>query len=785
MATVLDAMFMEIGIDTSKFHKQLAVVRKDIQELEKANGKLEDSNDDLAESLKADENIIRKIVKENRALTKEKGKLEKKNEKLTKATKKNTKSFLDAKKAVVGFIGALLVQTGIERMITNVTRLNTQLGYTSKNLGVSARDLKAWQNTAEMMGGSADEIISFMEQLSRAQTELRVTGQTAMSPYLQSLGVNLFDSQGNPLEMAEAMLKLADGFGKINRQEGYNFGQMMGINQGTLNMLLEGRDAVASTLVYQKSIRKVTDEEAAASMRLSAAQTKLSQQWEALENVLVSEITPALTEVLEWVTSIIAYLTEHKEIAITVFTSIAAIITATLIPALLAAAGAVWAIIAPFAAIIAIIGAVTAAAGLLWEDFNVWTQGGESALEGFYDKFAKIWKDAGRIFARTIGSIKKHWNDLMDVIRKAWKFILSLFSGDRGQIAKAGKELAEAWAESFLSRFQIIKDAYNDTMSYINGDPKKAAGKTAAAVGKGGVKGARWAYNKGKEILDKIISYVSPKAEASVIQPPNVFAQIGGQVLGREFPEPPSKEDLTRYANQLLFTAPLEKLLLKGEGNYNSVNLGKKHDNKSGVRDLSNMTVNEIMAAQKKREFNAVGKYQMIKGTFAEGVKKLGLKGSEKFTPELQDLFFKEFLLKKAGGRQDLHKYISGYSNDAIAAQIASSKEWASIGVPVSMQGHNRWVKKGESYYAGDRVNKAHISPDEWRKALDEARSLYLTNASKASQMVGSQTNNNNVNVTVQKIEVNTTSPTISGNMTEAATAFRNRLAQTTTGMIS
>lgn len=772
MATVLDAMFMEIGIDTSKFHKQLAVVRKDIQELEKANGKLEDSNDDLAESLKADENIIRKIVKENRALTKEKGKLEKKNEKLTKATKKNTKSFLDAKKAVVGFIGALLVQTGIERMITNVTRLNTQLGYTSKNLGVSARDLKAWQNTAEMMGGSADEIISFMEQLSRAQTELRVTGQTAMSPYLQSLGVNLFDSQGNPLEMAEAMLKLADGFGKINRQEGYNFGQMMGINQGTLNMLLEGRDAVASTLAYQKSIRKVTDEEAAASMRLSAAQTKLSQQWEALENVLVSEITPALTEVLEWVTSIIAYLTEHKEIAITVFTSIAAIITATLIPALLAAAGAVWAIIAPFAAIIAIIGAVTAAAGLLWEDFNVWTQGGESALEGFYDKFAKIWKDAGRIFARTIGSIKKHWNDLMDVIRKAWKFILALFSGDRGQIIKAGKELAEAWAESFLSRFQIIKDAYNDVMSYINGDPKKAAGKTAAAVGKGGVKGARWAYNKGKEILDKVISYASPKAEASVIQPPNVFAQIGGQVLGREFPEPPSKEDLTKYAKKGTIKGVAERELMM-----------LKSLMSAGITGRNTLSILMGQLSHESVGFKAMKEY--ASGDAYEGRKDLGN------TQKGDGRRYKGRGFIQITGRSNYRRYgeIIGIdlennpelaARPDIAARVAIAYMKDRKVVDAAKNGDVRKATKLiNGGYNGfkDRVKRTEFYKN---KRIDEL--LSLTNSSRYTS---SKNQDTNVIVTVQKIEVNTTSPTISGNMTEAATALRNRVAQTTTGMIS
>ncbi|OOF63844.1 PepSY domain-containing protein [Rodentibacter sp. Ppn85] len=36
------------------------------------------------------------------------------------------------------------------------------------------------------------------------------------------------------------------------------------------------------------------------------------------------------------------------------------------------------------------------------------------------------------------------------------------------------------------------------------------------------------------------------------------------------------------------------------------------------------------------------------------------------------------------------------------------SKVWASVGVPVAMQGQKRWVQAGESYYAGDGGNKAN-----------------------------------------------------------------------------
>ncbi len=80
-----------------------------------------------------------------------------------------------------------------------------------------------------------------------------------------------------------------------------------------------------------------------------------------------------------------------------------------------------------------------------------------------------------------------------------------------------------------------------------------------------------------------------------------------------------------------------------------------------------------LMRAQERREFNAVGRYQMIPETFKAGVKSLGLSGHERMTPELQDRFFHDFLIKKAGGGDAL-AYIQGKSNDINRAMTAMAR---------------------------------------------------------------------------------------------------------------
>ena len=53
---------------------------------------------------------------------------------------------------------------------------------------------------------------------------------------------------------------------------------------------------------------------------------------------------------------------------------------------------------------------------------------------------------------------------------------------------------------------------------------------------------------------------------------------------------------------------------------------------------------------------------------------------------------------------------------------IGLAKEWASFPVPSRMRGAHRTVERGQSYYAGDGLNKALIGPDVVWLACEAAR---------------------------------------------------------------
>jgi len=165
----------------------------------------------------------------------------------------------------------------------------------------------------------------------------------------------------------------------------------------------------------------------------------------------------------------------------------------------------------------------------------------------------------------------------------------------------------------------------------------------------------------------------------------------------------------------------LGSLISRGEGGYSSVNRGKSGGYKSGTENLEGMTVAEVMRAQKAGAFNAAGRYQVISGTLAEAVKSLGIKGDEKFDKSTQDRIFNDYLVKVK--RKDAGDYISGKSDNLDAAAKAMAKEWASVADPMT----------GQSFYAGTGNNKASISADEMKTALQNARANQASSNSNTS----------------------------------------------------
>lgn len=139
-------------------------------------------------------------------------------------------------------------------------------------------------------------------------------------------------------------------------------------------------------------------------------------------------------------------------------------------------------------------------------------------------------------------------------------------------------------------------------------------------------------------------------------------------------------------------------------------------------RPITSMTLDQVEAAQptwsKRFGSSACGGYQFMRdtldapGTLRDIEGEMGLTGEELFSPELQDLMAFH-LLKRRG----YLKFMAG-SISTVQFALNLAKEWASFPVLKRVKGAHRMVNRGETFYAGDKLNKALVPPEKIEQVL-------------------------------------------------------------------
>jgi muramidase (phage lysozyme) len=158
----------------------------------------------------------------------------------------------------------------------------------------------------------------------------------------------------------------------------------------------------------------------------------------------------------------------------------------------------------------------------------------------------------------------------------------------------------------------------------------------------------------------------------------------------------------------------------ESNNNYNICNRTK-----GGYKVIRNIVVvntllKDIVAKHKSRELFAVGRYQVIPTTLNGAVSSLGLDLNKKMDEEMQDKIFDEYLISIK--RPPIIKYLE--KNGSVeSAMYSAAQEWASIGVQKGKKLNNGNIAKGgESFYAGDGLNVAHITPEQIKNALIKSK---------------------------------------------------------------
>ena len=360
MATVIDTLFMELGIDSSRFSREAKQAVSKLDDMTEAFEKAEAKTGKSGKGLDKHAEKVKQNVKQAKNLTEAMGKVA---------------------KGAAALFALVTGSNALDKLIREAAEANVQLDNLSRNIGMSRNQLQAWGGMAEMAGGSAEGMKGSLAGLSMGITRLTTMGDTSMVPFFNAFGVALLNADGKARDLDSIMLDLADRFSKMDRVQAYNLAKSMGLDDGTINTLMLGRAEMEKMLEMQRNLYHSGEKEIAVSRELTRSRAYLNQQWDALKNMLADALAPHLLRLVKLVSSFADFLMRNENTMKHVFEGVAFVLGVVLIPVLWSAVTALYAFIAPFALAAAAVAALGAAFVLLYDDYKTWAEGGKSLFD--------------------------------------------------------------------------------------------------------------------------------------------------------------------------------------------------------------------------------------------------------------------------------------------------------------------------------------------------------------------------------------------------------------------
>lgn len=772
MATVIDTLFMELGIDSSKFIRQAGQAVSKLDDMTGAFEKAEAKTGKSGKGLDKHAEKVKQNVKQAKNLTEAMGKVA---------------------KGAAALFALVTGSNALDKLIRETAEANVQLDNLSRNIGMGRNSLQAWGGMAEMAGGSAEGMKGSLAGLSMGITRLTTMGDTSIVPFFNAFGVALLNADGKARNLDSIMLDLSDRFSKMDRVQAYNLAKSMGLDDGTINTLLLGRAEMEKMLEMQRNLYRSGEKEIAVSRELTRSRAYLNQQWDALKNMIADALAPHLLRLVKLVSGFADYLMRNENTMKHVFEGLAFVLGAVLLPVLWSAVTALYAFIAPFALAAAAVAALGAAFVLLYDDYKTWAEGGKSLFDwGAFAGYIKTSKVS-------VDSLTKGFTYLLTGYTSWSEAGKGLFDWLRlkGFIDENGvslRSLANGFKSLAQDIYQFVAPALEDL------------GEIFTALGN---KDYNLAWEAAKRLASRPVNFVAEQVQ-------NVAGRVSGAVdiatghtPGAEGSLQSQVKNATGAAKQMIggtaaaAVQASKQTLAAGYG-------GGKAGSASGKGNIRNYSTarGSFQKVGGSRAWRNNNEGNLEFGKFAKAHGAIGTDGRFAIFPDEETgRRAKEALIFESNGGKylannplDYGKGI-GYRDKTLLQMIAA---YAPSGenntrayrqrVLAAVGGRN---KKMRDYTADERqaIMQAMRKVEGWKagqiRHLDDVaagaqRGLQSMRQGDAARRQAQQiTNNSNIQLAINGgIHVQSSAGTIDGTMEDASAAARNRLVQIMPAMV-
>lgn len=441
MATVVDALVVTLGLDSSKFEKSQGSASKALKKF----GDQSHKNAKQAE----DDN------------------------------KKVADSFDKVKNAVIGLAAVVIGFNGLKEFVSSMVTSNAALGRNSAMLNMSARDLDAWGAAVQTVGGTAEGFQASLQNIEGGLQKFRMgLGGEEIVTALARLGVQAKNGTVSLTDLSSALVRVKNAQGS---QAALALGQQLGLDQGTFQLLMQGPIAVQALHDKMYALSGVTEENTKAAQALQEAWAGLKQASSGAANSFFSTLTPALEWLTQKVVALSNWARENKDFVNGFFIALAVSIGAISV-AMLPITGTI-------VGITAAIGAASIAVAALYADWKRWTDGGQSALADLWNYFRDVIKLIVLLFTGSGRQISAAWG-------KVWTDCKSLFTDFLNWIKGSAPTIGDAIKNAFSHAFDWIKgraraiwDAITGKQSSDDVDAPESSDAPSSSASTGGTSG--------------------------------------------------------------------------------------------------------------------------------------------------------------------------------------------------------------------------------------------------------------------------------------------------------
>lgn len=206
--------------------------------------------------------------------------------------------FASVKRSAIGLLAVFLGGREIKEFIGYVTNADAATGRLAKTMNMSTQELSEWQGAMTQAGGSAESITGALQGATQDMNRFMLTGQGTLASVLRPLGISLFDNNNRLKTAGQLFLELSDAVSKMDPARAAAFLSMIpGMNQDSVNLLIQGRKAVEGYLTAARQAGGATADSAAQAAEYQKQLALLDRSATSLGRNLFMILAPGLTAV--------------------------------------------------------------------------------------------------------------------------------------------------------------------------------------------------------------------------------------------------------------------------------------------------------------------------------------------------------------------------------------------------------------------------------------------------------------------------------------------------------